>query len=255
MRIAMAITNPAYFKKRNLSEILDYIKIAGKQKADFILFPEAAYTGLIITDDPNKDKILFVKIPSKVTKTITKAAKKAGINVCIGLLELYENKFYDSAILIDRDGNITLKYQRISPGWHALDINNSEFYREGVEIPILKTEFGSVAILLCGDLFDEEIIKRVKHQEINYLFLLLARSLDRTGKEITSQWENELFEGYIPQIKKLRTTCFIVNYYSQTFIDETSIPVGGASIISSEGKLLASYPILKNGLFVYDLYD
>jgi len=252
MRVALAITHPKHSKKRNLAEIIRYIKHAAKKKADFILFPEAAYTGLITKDDPQKDKPLFILIPSKITNKIGKIAKKFGIYVGIGLLEICENKFFDSAILFDKKGEISLKYQRITAGWHAKNADKN-VYQEGVDIPILNTSFGTIAFLLCGDLFDEVIINRIKNMQIDYLFLLLARSLEISDEKMQTKWNNEMSEGYIPQIKKSEITTFLVNYYSKMFADNSNLPVGGAAAISAEGDLIISFPVLKNGLLFVDL--
>ncbi|HUU89273.1 MAG TPA: carbon-nitrogen hydrolase family protein [Candidatus Glassbacteria bacterium] len=252
MRVALAITHPKHSKKRNIAEIIRYTKQAAKEKADFILFPEAAYTGLIIKDNPRKDKPLFISIPGKITNKIGKTAKKFDIYVGIGLLEICGNKFFDSAVLFDRNGKISLKYQRITTGWHA-ENTDKNIYQEGVDIPIQQTPYGTIAFLLCGDLFDEAIVNSIKKMKIDYLFLLLARSLEISDEKMQILWDTEISEGYIPQIKKAEITTFIVNYYSTTFTDNNSIPCGGAAAISAKGDLIIDFPVLKNGLLFVDL--
>ena len=254
MRIALAITHPTYSKRKNLAEILRYIKLAAKHNADFILFPEAAYTGLITNEKPQHDKQYFTLIPGKITKKIAKVAKETQIFVGIGLLELSKDKFYDSAILFNREGEIILKYQRITSGWHT-NRADKKIYSEGSEIPTVETQFGIVAFLLCGDLFDEKLVKQVKEMKIDYLFLPLARSIEITFENIFAKWKKEMTEGYIPQIKKLRTTTFLVNYYSPKLIENNILPVGGAAAVSSKGEVLSSFPILQNGLLFIDLND
>ena len=174
MRCALAVTRPGKSPEKNLQEILSFVEQASEKGAELVLFAEAAYTGLITVDDSHSDAPLFVPIPGMVSQRVSVVARQNNIFVGLGLLEQENEKFYDSAILIDDTGEIILKYRRTSSGWHSPQANSS-IYCEGKGIPFVETKFGRIAFLLCGDLFDDTILTQTKALQLDLLLYPLAR--------------------------------------------------------------------------------
>ncbi len=252
MRAALAVTRPGQSQEKNLIDILNYIHQASKMNADLILFAEAAYTGLINTDNIQNDLSLFVPIPGDVSLQISSAARQNDIYVGLGIFELENEKFYDSAILIDTAGKIILKYHRNSIGWHSSQADSS-VYCQGNVIPSVETVLGKMAFCICGDLFENRILEQLKHLDLDYLLFPLARSFDISQKFTQERWDEEIKDGYLPRFRTLQVPTLMVNYYSPELSDSSWVTIGGAIAISSTGEIKASYPIAKEGLFLIDI--
>ncbi len=252
MRAALVVTRPGESPENNLNEILNYIQQASRMNADLVLFAEATYTGLVNIDNIQNDTSLFVPIPGAVSLQISSAARKNKIYVGLGLLERETEKFYDSAILIDTTGKIILKYRRNSAGWHSPQADPS-VYCQGNIISSVETALGKMAFIICGDLFEDKILEQLKHLELDYLLFPLARSFDSSQKFTQEQWDEEIEDGYLPRFRVLQVPSLMVNYYSPELSDSNWTTIGGAEVISSTGKIIASYPIAKEGMLLVDI--
>ena len=62
------------------------------------------------------------------------------------------NKNYNSAILIDKQGNILTKYRKINVLEQAF-----EFYEVGNKLEVIDTEFGKIGINICSDNYHDSI--------------------------------------------------------------------------------------------------
>ncbi len=63
--------------------------------------------------------------------------------------------FYNTAFLIDRDGNISAKYRKS----HFTMDELLEAYVPGDECPVVETDFGKVGFAICWDLFFNDYVK------------------------------------------------------------------------------------------------
>ena len=156
MRIALAVNRVSQDAAENLRAIVSGVKEASVAGASLVMFPEAALTGLINDGDPAHDLPLGVAIPGKETALIGMAAKAHSIYVALGLFEREGDSLFDSAILIDSNGQIAMKYRRISVGWRDLAWSPL-VYKEGSTLDPVVTPYGCMAFLICGDLFDDSL--------------------------------------------------------------------------------------------------
>lgn len=226
-----------------MRDILMYVKMAGEHKADLVVFPEAAITGLCLSDNPLTDINLGLSEDSPEIWDLCSSAKNNNLNLAIGVLERENGKLYDSALFINRNGEITLKYRRISSGWR--DSNQETIYKEGSEINFLKTEFGSICFLICGDLFDEKLVSHVKDLNINILLFPFARSFCH-GTDIKEKWQKEAFKEYVEQIKKSNTVTLAVNCLDEDYF-------GGAFALNKDGSIISYFDIGQEGMLWVDL--
>ncbi len=244
MKVALFVNRIERSIEQNLNNIISNINHAADKDADLVVLSETALTGLVNVDIPEKDIKLGIEIPGYETEILCNLAKERSINIAMGVFEREDKFLYDSAIYINRTGIITLKYRRITKGWRILE-NDKSIYKEGENIPTYQSEFGKICFLICGDLFDEDLINKVALMNIDYLIFPFARSFPN-GLCNQEKWEKEEMPYYIEPIKKIGATTIGVNYISKAYF-------GGAFIISKKGEICMNYPLGKEGVIIADL--
>ncbi len=249
MRVGLAVIRVTQDYGINVDSMVELIREAAREGADLVLFGEAAPTGLINNDDPTHDMAIAQPILGPTANTLAQGAKDAGVYVALGMLEKDGNCLYDSAILIDPEGQIILKYRRISPGWHGPTADSS-VYRHGESIPLAETPLGSFAFLICGDLFDDVLVERVRTAGPDWLLLPFARCFD-DGSYDQRRWDQEEKQEYADHAAKTGAVCMMVNYVAERELDGGSF--GGAMIVGRDGSVLAEAPLGQPGLWLFDL--
>ncbi|MFQ6042501.1 MAG: carbon-nitrogen hydrolase family protein, partial [Candidatus Poribacteria bacterium] len=230
----------------NLTTISDMANEAADAAADLVVFPEAALTGLINNDEPTHDLPFGQPIPGPVTDVLAKLSRERRIWLAIGLLEREGDRLYDSAVLFTPDGEISLKHRRIQPQWHGRNADPS-VYCQGAELPKTETPLGSFAFLICGELFDDELIQRVRDLRPDWLLFPFARCFDEDC-QCEQRWNREEKAEYAKRVKLAEVTTLMTNYLSE--IDGC---FGGAMVVSGDGTVVDSFPPGKVGILMVDL--
>lgn len=243
MKVALIVNEIKASIEENMKDIISYINKAGNENVNLIVFPEAAITGLNLTDIPEEDIKLGLEMDSNEVKQICNAAKKSNLYVAIGILEKDENKLYDSLLIINNSGEIVLNYRRMSKGWR--DAKQDAIYYEGTEIKHIDTEFGRISPLICGDLYDEKLIEEVAILKPDYFIFPFARSYDE-GTDINEAWREEFQSEYIKQFMKIKTKVLAVNY-----VDNYCF--GGAYVVNKNGEISASQEIGQAGMLITNI--
>ena len=229
----------------NLRKIIDQVgEISQKEKVDIIMFPEDCFTGLSNCDIPEIDIKLGRSLESDEINKIKVVSKKTGTFVCFGFLELFEDKLFDSVIIINDEGEIIFVHRRNHNGWHGTKLQN-DFYGLGSVISKIETKLGSFAILICGEITDDDLIKQTKELKADFLLFPLLRSY----KKFTEEWLQSEMKYYSEQISKIRILTFMAN---GLILHEEEKCFGGAWVISQKGKILKSMKIFYEGYLVYD---
>ncbi|MBM3238649.1 carbon-nitrogen hydrolase family protein [Candidatus Poribacteria bacterium] len=246
MKAALVVNRVLPDIDANLTAILDMVNEAADAGADIVVFPEAALTGLINSDEPSYDLPLGQPIPGPVTDILAGLAHERRIWLAIGLLERDGDKLYDSAVLLTPDGEIRLKHQRIQPQWHGKHADPS-VYCQGTALSKVETPLGSFAFLICGELFDDELIQRVRDLRPDWLLFPFARCFDEDC-QCEQRWNREEKTEYAKRVKLVGVTTLMTNYLS-----EVDGCFGGAMVVSGDGTVVDSFPLGKVGILMVDL--
>jgi len=178
-------------------------------KPDFLVFPEYCLTGFEEWDFSGAE--LYEEIVWRVGAL----ARKAGVYIVFGLLEPYKNCVYNSALLIGRNGEVLLKHRKFQEPMK---------FCTGNTVRTVRTEFGKVAIIICGDLYNRRIAKWVERKRPEYLFVPMEYSPDY------GEPNEEDVEAMAERVKLLGVRTFIVN----------SFPPGGAWAFDENGTVVSS---------------
>ena len=249
MRSALVVHRVTLDMSSNMETIKTALGKAANHGADLVLFPEAALTGLINNDDPSHDLPLGQTIPGPATDILGGLCRKAGIWLAIGLLERDENRLYDSAVLIDPNGKIQLKYRRISRGWHGKKADPL-VYCQGNELRKVETSLGSFAFLICGDLFDDSIVARLRNVGPDWVLFPFERCFGNDA-DAQTQWNTEERDHYVARVKLVGTTMLMTNGLADTDIQGGNF--GGAMVVRPDGFVVDSLPLYKSGILYTEL--
>ena len=189
MRVALVVNKIDLDREKNINKMLDYIEECSNNKAELVLFSEMSIDGFRLTDIPEEDIKTGIDLEGKVIERFCHKAKENNINVALGILEKCDDNLYDSAIFINKLGEISYKYRRISIGWRHPKMIES-IYKEGNEVKAYESDIGKVTFLICGDLFDDVLLEKVKELEADFLLYPLARSAEDGNME-HDRWVKE----------------------------------------------------------------
>ena len=249
MKAALIVHRVVHDVEANLRTILRGVDHASTAGADLVLFAEAALTGLVNNDHPTHDLALGVEVPGRVTRQLADAAVTHEIWLGLGLLEREGTRLYDTALLISPLAQLGLRYRRMQPQWHGSRADPS-VYRQGTELPVLRTPLGTLAFLICGDLFDDPIVERFRALRPDWALYPLARCFS-DGAVDERRWEAEELPDYVQRVRRTGTTALMVNYLAERDLQGGAF--GGAWVVRPDGKVLASLPLGEEGMLLVDL--
>ncbi len=244
-RFALGVPELCEDVARNREALRRLAHEAAEQGAALVLFPEAAATMLSNDDNPAHDLPLGEPIPDGETlRMLAEEARRGHLWIGVGLLERAGEALYDSAVLLNAEGEIALHYRRITPGWHGRRAD-PRIYREGNALPVSETPWGRTAFLICGDLFEPTLAQQARNLSLDLLLYPFARSFAE-GIDPMPAWEEER-HLYAEAAASVGALTLMSNYLG---CDDC---FGGAMVISPRGAILAEYPPLHPGLLFYDL--
>ena len=179
--------------EKNLNKILEYIKKASVKKANIVCFPE---TSLI--HSKNKDTIKNTPIKQYLEK-IKKSCKDNKIHCIFGTNFFDKNKVYNSAFLIDDNGKIAYRYDKIKL---FIKEKNKKKTATGKANRVIKTKFGKMGIIICWDIAYPGYVKELAKKGAWIIFC--PSYIKNYGRELESYLQ-------IPYVRAFETSSYIVS--------------------------------------------
>jgi len=134
--------------QKNLKLWCEQIDAAGKLGLDIVCLGEAILA--VGTSATLRERAQ--PIPGPVSDALAQAAKRNKIWVVAGLTELNDEIVYNTAVLLNRRGELIGKYRKV----HLPREEWKKGIRPGNEYPVFETDFGKVAVQICYDWFFPE---------------------------------------------------------------------------------------------------
>ena len=163
VRIASASILPEKWNKEiNWTRIETMVrKAAIEGGADVVVTPEGVLEGYVINEvnrekDRSKKSALLQKflqlgepIDGNYIRKACALSDELDIYLVLGFLERQGDLLYNSAVLIDPDGDIIGKYSKthFAQGYKI----NPDSYKAGENFPVFETPFGKAGLLICYD--------------------------------------------------------------------------------------------------------
>ena len=146
---------------------------------------------------------------------------------------------YSSAVLIDKTGEILLVHRKI--------VEKPPFIK-GDSVKVIETEFGRLAILICGDLFNDEVKVKID-DPLSVLLVPMSRSFDGDSPDL-ERWMKVERQVYLNEVKKVGVTTLVINALENS---SSCASFGGAMVINSNGELLAESPHGTDKVLIFEL--
>jgi len=232
--LRIEVRNPS----ANLQHFQQRLKEVSQYQPDIVCLPECAFTGYLYDE---QDFQQFAEpIPGQTTAVLSVLAKENDCYICFGMLEKAPEGVYSSAVLIDKSGEIIHVHRKVC---------EQSPFTNGSDVKTIDTELGSLSILLCGDLFEDEV-KAKLDDRLNILILPLARSFDGKSPDL-ERWLRDERQAYANEVKKVGVPGLIVNLLENSSEPEASF--GGAMIVNSNGEILAESTHGTDETLIYNL--
>ncbi len=219
---------------RHFQSVLEGI---APHKPDLVCLPECSFTGYLYE---TRDLARFAEpVPGPTTEAMGAIARRFDAWMCFGLLERAAEGVYDTAVLLNRAGEIRLVQRKVS---------ERPPFACGEDVHSTVTELGRVAILTCGDLFAPQAVSQLP-QDLDLLLVPMARAFDKRSPH-PKRWEEEERAAYLQAVRETGALAALVNALD-VGIEEPSF--GGAMLVAPGGKLLAESPHGTDTVLLYNL--
>ncbi len=137
--LQMRSVNRAY--DDNIKTIMDKMTEAKRNNADILLLPECFITGYDLTIDNNS------AIDEDDLAPLYKQAKNLGIGLVATAITKGKSSPQNSAFIIDKDGNILMKYSKV----HTCDFAGEKVLESGEKFKVCDFDGIKIGIMICYD--------------------------------------------------------------------------------------------------------
>jgi predicted amidohydrolase len=127
----------------NLENFSQYINDAGNKGADIVCLPE----GITVVGTGKKYIEVSENVPGRSTKFLGNLAKKHNMYIVAGIYEKEQEVVYNTAILLDREGNLAGKYRKVCLPREEIEGGITP----GNSFPVFDTDFGRIGMMICWD--------------------------------------------------------------------------------------------------------
>jgi 5-aminopentanamidase len=217
--------------EKTVTKVCDWIGRAASTGARVVLFPEfilsASYYALSSRGLAAK---VAETIPGPSIERVAASAREYGIDVIVGIAERSPLGVpYDSSVYIDNRGNVLGTYRKT----HIAEATEFAF-ASGSSFPIVSTDYGRVALLICYDLEFPETARLVTLKGAEIIFHMVANwstiPFDFGDRLADFVFRSRAMENMIPI-----ATCNRVGYDS----DLQARLIGKSSLINAMGDIVS----------------
>jgi predicted amidohydrolase len=211
-------------KERSLKQISEQAAKARKKNVDLLIFPELHLTGYMMRDEVSH---LAEPIPGPSTRKVESLAGEHGVHIIFGMPEESEVKgvIHNTAVFVGPKGLIG-RYRKIHLPTHSV-FEERRYYRPGQEAPVFKTDFGTIGLNICYDLYFPELTRLQALQGAQLIVCISA----------SPGLRRRFFEGFCLS-RAMENAVYLV-YVNRVGIEEGLQFWGGSRVIAPNGSVLA----------------
>lgn len=162
-KVMLIQTSASFRDKNEMIENIRDVLDKREEKVDLICFPELFSSNINLINLDN----IAEKDDGETISFLKEVAKKKKAYIAGGFLEKDDDKYYNSAVLLDRNGNKILKHRKVVPN----EFENS-YLSSGDTVDVVETEFGKVGLIIGNDLNSLEVSNQLAKKEVDIIIYL-----------------------------------------------------------------------------------
>ncbi len=242
LRIAGVQLESKKDKKYNLKRALKLLRFAASKEVRIICFPQLFNTHWF-PSEINPDFFHLAEGEDGPTLTaLREVARKEGLVLICPIFEKDgEGHFYNTAFVIDADGEISGKYRKVHVPQFPLWEERSYFETGNLGFPVVETRYAKIGVLICWDNFFPEAARILGLSGAEILFSPTANAFLSHHKWKTMITSHAITNGYY---------AFRVNRVGG---EEKQNFYGMSFCVSPSGELLGEESGQTEGLIIADI--
>ena len=249
-------------KASAVARMVALMRQAASRGCDLVVFPELALTTFFprwfIEDQGELDRYYEFTMPSVETQPLFDAARELKLGFHLGYAEVAGERRFNTAILVDKGGQIVAKYRKIHLPGHAEHDPGREFqhlekrYFEVGDLgfPVWQTMGGKLGMLICNDRRWPEAFRCLGLQGVE-MVMIGYNTPTLNGQTFEPPhlrtWHNLL----TMQAGAYQNGTWVVGVAKAGLEDGVHM-MGGSAIVSPNGEIAAQAVTLGDELIVAD---
>ena len=211
------------------------IKDASMQGVELLVFPECALTGYPPRDIPDSNAVDF-ELVDKMLFNLGVAIEREKVNVIVGTIYKEEEKIFNSAVLLTKDGNRYFYHKKALWGW---DKDNFEI---GNKDGVFEIDGWKIGIRICFEVRFPEFFRELYKENTDLNIIIFYDSADDNN-----MMRYNTIEGHI-KTRAIENVCYTLT--SNTIKPYQTAPT---ALYDRSGRMLAGCERKKECMFIYDL--
>jgi len=198
----------ALMKDNNLAHQIKQIEyyLKTNNTCDLLVFGESFLQGFEgLTWDYDEDINRGISMTDHTLHQIRQLAHQYQCAISFGMIERDDGALYSSNVFIDAQGELVNVFRRISDGWK--EPIATAHYKNGSEIVPFTYKGKSFATVICGDLWDQNILSQCCDLEVDILLWPLYVDF---SVEI---WQNKFLKEYQTLVNALPQKVLMINSF------------------------------------------
>lgn len=228
-------------KERNIEKAVRLTQIAVEKGAQIICYQELFTTHWFPREMNKRYFSLAEKADGDTIRIMQKLAKESGVVLICPIFEVEKDSFYNSAVVIDADGEILGSYRKIHVPQIPLWEERFYFSSGNHGFPVFRTKFAPIGIQICWDNFFPEGSRILALKGAKIVFCPTAAAFASQKRWETVISSNAITNGvYVFRVNRVGS-------------EEKQDFYGKSFCISPEGELLDKPTGMKDGVALIEI--
>jgi predicted amidohydrolase len=171
-------------KKANIAGLLRAVDEAARGGCDVVVLPECSLAGWL----SDSARSAAERVPGPLIRKLQAEAKRRRMAIVVGLEERDGDRVYNSAVMIDRRGDVVAKHRKID----ELEIG-LRVYTRGRSLSVFDFEGRPAALSICADSWKPTVTDALYGMGARLIFSPSAWAVEPGGEATNIAWIRETY--------------------------------------------------------------